>query len=255
MPIGRWLPKKCSARPSNGTQRWESPPSTGIFRRWWKKDGCRRSKSPATPRATRSRARSIIITSSAMPAARSTTSKDAPSKANQNCPGGFAHSATNFTFMGPAPRVCLEGYDVARNRSNPEDDRYCGAERTIATDECGMAVRSRKLVARWSLPAHREKHEPLTCEESDRAMRTARLGIRGVDAGKPEQCPKATVLGTGERASPDGRVFAFRFAAEHNWRPMRWRHTGSWQPAGDRLRRSSPERHPNREGRSGMEVE
>ena len=33
----------------------------------------------------------------------------------------------------------------------------------------------RLIVSRRSLSAHRERHEPLTCEESDRAMRIARL--------------------------------------------------------------------------------
>lgn len=41
----------------------------------------------------------------------------------------------------------------------------------------GMSEREvyRLIVSRRSLAAHREKHEPLTCEESDRTMRIVRL--------------------------------------------------------------------------------
>jgi len=141
MPIGRWLPKKCSARPSSGTQHWESPPSTGIFRHWLVKDGCGWSKSPVTPRATRSRARSIIITSSAMPAEGFTTWKDAPSKANRNFRVDFVHPDTNFTFMGPVRRACL------RDREAEGDGRKPGlrpATRKRAAGSLPMIAKSPK---------------------------------------------------------------------------------------------------------------
>jgi len=94
-PTARCLQKRPCKKLNITIRRSGSRRCIETSKRWLRKDGFSLSKFQAIPRATRSRARSTIITFSAMNAGNSTNWRDASPGSGPNCPEDFVRPVTS----------------------------------------------------------------------------------------------------------------------------------------------------------------